>query len=221
MTSVKLLDAENSSPASPQLERLGFGERIKALRSGRKWTLANLSQRCGIALSTISKAERGVISLTYDNILKLAYGFGMEMSELLSESDNKEISEIVTVERKNIAQRLENQYYIMNMLCSSRTKKRMMPVLATIKAHSIQEFSRFIRHPGEEFVYILEGELTFQIDGQLPRVLGPGDSIYFDSALGHAYVSSGEVDARLIVVCWHPLPNDLEQSSSKDIHPAM
>ena len=180
-----------------------------------------LSQRCGIALSTISKAERGVISLTYDNILKLAYGFGIEMSELLSEADNKEISEIVTVERKNIAQRLENQYYIMNMLCSSRTKKRMMPVLATIKAHSIQEFSRFIRHPGEEFVYILEGELTFQIDGQLPHVLGPGDSIYFDSALGHAYVSSGEIDARLIVVCWHPLPNDLDQSSGKDIYPVM
>jgi transcriptional regulator with XRE-family HTH domain len=221
MTLVKPLDVETSAPASPQLERIGFGERIKALRKSRDWTLANLSERCGLSLSTISKAERGIISLTYDNILKLAYGFDIEMSELLSESENAGISQIVTVERKNKAQRIENEYYVMNMLCSARTKKRMMPVFATIKAHSVQEFARFIKHPGEEFVYVLEGQLTFQIDGQPPRVLEPGDSIYFDSALGHAYVSSGDVDARLIVVCWHPLPNDLEKPDRREIYPVM
>ena len=221
MALAKPLDVENSAPVSRPLERRSFGERIKTLRKSREWTLARLGERSGLSLSTISKAERGVISLTYDNILKLAYGFDIEMSELLSDTENVGISQVVTVERKNKAQRIENDYYVMNMLCSARTKKRMMPVFATIKAHSVQEFARFIKHPGEEFVYVLEGQLTFQIDGQPPRVLEPGDSIYFDSALGHAYVSSGDVDARLIVVCWHPLPNDLEKPIGKDVYPVM
>ncbi len=91
----------------------------------------------------------------------------------------------------------ENPYYVMNKLCSARKNKRMMPVLATMKAHSVQEFSRFISHPGEEFVYVLEGQLTFQIEGHEPRVLEPGDSVYFDSGLGHAYLSTGELDAKL------------------------
>jgi mannose-6-phosphate isomerase-like protein (cupin superfamily) len=134
----------------------------------------------------------------------------MGMSELLSDSESNGVSDLVIVERGGQAQRLENPYYIMNMLCSSRKKKRMMPVFATIKAHSIHEFSAFIKHPGEEFVYVLEGQLTFQIEGQEPRVLEPGDSVYFDSGLGHAYLSTGTVEAKLIVVCWHPQISDSE-----------
>ena len=187
-----------------------FGERIKSLRRERGWTLAQTSQRSGLALSTISKAERGIISLTYDNILKLAFAFDMGMSELLADSAENGISQVVTVERKGQAQKIENDYYVMNMLCSARARKRMTPVFATIKAHSVEEFSSFIRHPGEEFVYVLEGQLTFQIENQEPRVLESGDSIYFDSGLGHAYLSTGTAEARLLVVCWHPLPTDAE-----------
>jgi len=199
--------------SSPQWERRTFGERVRTLRKGAGWTLAQLGERSGLALSTISKAERGLIALTYDSILRLAYAFDMEMSELLSE-DKGDVSEVVTVERKGQAQKVENEYYVMNMLCSTRTHKRMMPVFATIKANSVEQFSHFINHPGEEFVYVLEGQLTFQIEGQSARVLEPGDSIYFDSGLGHAYLSTGDTPAKLIVVCWHPLPSD-----STDVDP--
>jgi transcriptional regulator with XRE-family HTH domain len=206
----KSMKASKASRISRHDERISFGERIKSLRKSRHWTLKEIGDRSGIAFSTISKAERGLVSLTYDNILKIAFAFDMGMSELLSDSDSNGVSDVVTVERGGEAQRLENPYYIMNMLCSSRKKKRMMPVFATIKAHSIHEFSTFIKHPGEEFVYVLEGQLTFQIEGQKPRVLEPGDSVYFDSGLGHAYLSTGTVEAKLIVVCWHPQISDSE-----------
>ena len=188
---------------------MAFGHKLRRLRKDHNWTLAEIGRRSGLALSTISKAERGIISLTYDNILKLAFAFDMGMSELLTESVENDISQVVTVERKGQAQIIENDYYFMNMLCSARARKRMMPVLATIKAHSVEEFKRFIKHPGEEFVYVLEGQLTFQIVGQEPRVLEPGDSIYFDSGLSHAYLSTGAEATRLIVVCWHPLPTKI------------
>jgi len=206
--SQKISNERTEDPSSPQWERQSFGERIRSMRKSVGWTLAQLAGRSGLALSTISKAERGLIALTYDSILRLAYAFDMEMSELLSDQPASVVSQIVTVERKGQAQKVENDYYIMNMLCSARTHKRMMPVFATIKAHSVEEFTRFINHPGEEFVYVLEGQLTFQIEGEPPRVLEPGDSVYFDSGLGHAYLSTGAAEARLIVVCWHPPPGE-------------
>src|SRR5437899_6045998 len=97
-------------PSHPLGDRMVFGERIKSLRRERGWTLAQTSQRSRLALSTISKAERGIISLTYDNILKLAFAFDMGMSELLADSAENGISQVVTVERKGQAQKIENHY---------------------------------------------------------------------------------------------------------------
>ncbi|WP_178133738.1 helix-turn-helix domain-containing protein [Vineibacter terrae] len=202
---------QNSKPPSPsRAGRLDFGERLRSLRKGRGWTLDQLGRRSGVAISTISKAERGVISLTYDNILKLAFAFDMQMSELLSEPQASERPQMVTVERRGHAQVIENNYYVMHMLCSGRARKRMVPVFATIKAHSVEEFSKYISHPGEEFVYVLEGNLTFQVEGDAPYVLSQGDCLYFDSDLGHAYLSSGDSETKLLVVCWHPTSSEID-----------
>ncbi len=40
-------------------QRVAFGKRIRKLRRDRGWTLAQVADRSGLALSTISKAERG------------------------------------------------------------------------------------------------------------------------------------------------------------------
>lgn len=206
-------DQRSAEGALSGAQRASFGEKIRNIRKGRGWTLETLGKRSGLSFSTISKAERGIISLTYDNILKLAFAFDMDMSQLLSDAGSaNDVSQIVTVEREGDAQVIENQFYVMNMLCSARSKKRMMPVHATIKAHSLEEFTKFISHPGEEFVYVLEGQLTFQIEGQAPRVLEPGDCVYFDSGLGHAYLSTGQEEARLLVVCWHPASSEIEDA---------
>lgn len=202
--------AEQLTDRQSGVDRFEFGERLRTIRKSHNWTLEHLGQKSGVAFSTISKAERGLIALTYDNILKLAVALGMEMSELLAPSSSSLSGERVTLERRGEAQTIDNEYYVMKMLCSARAKKRMMPVLATIKAQSITEFSRLISHPGEEFVFVLEGELTFQIDGQPPRVLQPGDCVYFDSILGHAYLSTGNRDCKLIVVCWHPTSSEMK-----------
>ena len=186
-----------------------FGERLKSLRKAKGWTLEQFGQRSGVAFSTISKAERGLIALTYDNIFKLSVALGMEMSELLAPNAPFEDRDTITVDCPETAQTIENDYYVMKMLCSSRATRRMMPVLATIKAHSISQFSEFISHPGEEFVYVLDGELTLQIEGRTPRILSLGECVYFDSGLGHAYLSTGDRDARLLVVCWHPTFSEL------------
>ena len=70
------------SPIDTQREK--FGRRVRALRTERGWTLQELSERSGLAISTISKAERGIIALTYDRLSLLANGFGVDMVDELA-----------------------------------------------------------------------------------------------------------------------------------------
>src|SRR3546814_2402497 len=70
--------------------------------------------------------------------------------------------------------------------------KDLTPMVAQVHARSIEEFGDFHRHDGEEFVYVLDGELAFYSDSYTPAYLKAGDSIYFDSGMGHAYVAVGD-----------------------------
>src|SRR3546814_4226492 len=62
--------------------------------------------------------------------------------------------------------------------------KDLTPMVAQVHARSIEEFGDFHRHDGEEFVYVLDGELAFYSDSYTPAYLKAGDSIYFDSGMG-------------------------------------
>ncbi|MDF2372879.1 MAG: cupin domain-containing protein [Rhizobiaceae bacterium] len=63
------------------------------------------------------------------------------------------------------------------------------------------DFEEFVRHPGQEFLVVMQGAVTVHVEGREPVTLQQGDSIYFDSALGHLYASDGDNDARILVVC--------------------
>lgn len=60
------------------------------------------------------------------------------------------------------------------------------------------EFGDFIRHPGEEFAYILEGEVEFCTELYAPMRLRAGDTLYFDSEMGHAYLKASDAPCRVI-----------------------
>jgi mannose-6-phosphate isomerase-like protein (cupin superfamily) len=74
-------------------------------------------------------------------------------------------------------------------------------VFTRIRAKSLQEFGDLVRHPGEEFIYVLEGGITVHTEFYDPVVLGSGESIYVDSNMGHAYVAEGCDEAAVLAVC--------------------
>ncbi|MDO9526993.1 MAG: helix-turn-helix transcriptional regulator, partial [Gemmobacter sp.] len=77
-------DALPNPPDPAEAQRSEFGRRLLRLRRDRGWTLADLSERSGVAISTISKAERGVMALTYDRMAQLADGLDIDMTELFT-----------------------------------------------------------------------------------------------------------------------------------------
>lgn len=67
--------------------------------------------------------------------------------------------------------------------------KRMTPMRAHVRARRKADFADYIRHPGEEFVYLLAGRLAIHFENGRVFRFHPGDSLYFDSAIGHLYLS--------------------------------
>ena len=91
----------------------------------------------------------------------------------------------------------------------------MVPVVGTLHTRSLEEFGEWVRHQGEEFVYVLRGKVELHTEHYEPVVLAAGDSAYFDSSMGHAYLNRGRGDARILVVHTGQQPEFLQQLAQK------
>ncbi len=181
--------------------RADFGRRLRQLRSDRGWTLAEVAERSGLAISTISKAERGVISLTYDRLSQLARSLDVDLAAFFNAEGQSFEPGSFAVARKGEFERQETSNYVYEMLFPDVWNKAMTPMMGSLKAREFADFEDFVRHPGQEFLVVMEGRVTVFVEGREPVHLSAGDSIYFDSAVGHLYASDGDRDARILVVC--------------------
>ncbi len=61
-----------------------LGPALRALRQAQGWKLRDVAERSGLSVSTLSKVERGQLSLTYDRLIQLADGLDVDISTLFS-----------------------------------------------------------------------------------------------------------------------------------------
>ncbi|SEO17705.1 Transcriptional regulator, contains XRE-family HTH domain [Salinihabitans flavidus] len=182
-------------------QRQEFGRRLRELRRDKNWTLAEVAERSGLAISTISKAERGLIALTYDRLAQLADGLGTDLAAFFGDSGETFTPGSFAVARRGEFKRQETENYVYEMLFPDLWNKGMRPMMGSLKARAFVDFDEFVRHPGQEFLIVMDGAVTVFAEGRDPVHLQAGDSIYFDSAIGHLYASDGDRDARILVVC--------------------
>jgi uncharacterized cupin superfamily protein len=84
------------------------------------------------------------------------------------------------------------------------TNKHFAPIIGEVKARSLPEAGEFHRHDGEEFVYVIAGELELHSESYTPLNLRAGDSVYFDSGMAHAYVSVSKERCKILSICTAP-----------------
>lgn len=185
-----------------------LGERVRFLRHDKRMTMAEVAEKSGLSKSTISKVENGQISLRYDNLHQLAKGLGVHISDLFSDEDAR-ASDFVpqaVVGRQTVARAADATYikagwYEYWYLCSKFSHKSMIPILGRSSARSLDEFGPLVSHPGEEFAIVLEGEMDVYSEFYEPVRLKEGDHMYFDSQMGHAYITVSDEPCRFLIVC--------------------
>ncbi len=186
--------------SNENIEPLKLGVKIKDIRSKLGITLEEASQRTGLARSTLSKIENEQISPTFQAMQKLAAGLQIDMPQLFEPPKSK-----VATGRRDITLRNEGRThttptYEHDLLATQLSKKKMMPFKSRVRSRNFNEFGDWVKHDGEEFLLVLEGEVMLYTEFYEPIRLGEGDSVYYDANMGHMLTSISEQDALILWV---------------------
>jgi transcriptional regulator with XRE-family HTH domain len=186
----------------PTLDRETFGKRLHSARKRFGWTLAEVAAMSGVSITTISRAERGQLALSYEKFSALASALKMDMGAMFAQSGvalEPLSGPVVTRSGQGVTYKGLAMSY--EFLGTQAMGKQMSPVLTTVHARRIEGPEDFARHPGEEFAHVLSGAIEVHFEDGRKLSLARGDSLYFDSRIGHAYVSTSRRLAMMIGVC--------------------
>lgn len=209
----KGIDANFGDDAA--LDRASLGQRLRRIRKQNNWTLADVAKRSGIAISTVSKIERGLMSPSYQRFMQLAEGLGIDVAELFTSEGETFAPGSFTLTRAGQAEPHATGGYFYEMLGADLRNKQMIPMFSSLQSHETRELPEFNKHAGEEFLMVLDGTLDVRFEDREPVQLDVYDSIYFDSNIGHRYISTGEANATFVVVCCPPRPTRPNRQAKK------
>ncbi|MCB1388388.1 MAG: helix-turn-helix domain-containing protein [Rhodobacteraceae bacterium] len=179
---------------------LDLAERVRNLRKERGWTLEQAAQAAGLARSTLSKIENAQMSPTYDGLKKLAEGLGISVPQLFTPPRNAAPGGRMTTTRAGAGEAHVTTTYEHELLAGALTRKTMLPYRATIHARRFEDFDGWVRHDGEEFLYVLTGQIRLYTEFYAPIEMKRGDSAYYDATMGHNVVSLSPEDATILWV---------------------
>jgi len=195
---IRLARASGEDGAQP--EPVNLATRVRELRKARGWTLEQAATHAGLARSTLSKIENGQMSPTYEALKKLAEGLEISVPQLFTPPQKAQVSGRMTVTKSGEGAGHATATYEHELLAGALTKKQMLPYRARIRARSFEEFDGWVRHDGEEFLYVLTGVISLFTEFYEPVEMRRGDSAYYDASMGHNVVSLSHEDATILWV---------------------
>ncbi len=185
---------------------LSIGQRIKAFRKARGLSLADLARLTEISEATLSRVENAQTPVSAHNLYILAQVLGVDVTAFFQDAASPIRSGVRSVARRGEGLAMEADRYAARVLCTDLSNKRMHPAINTVTVTTLEAAGGFSSHPGEEFLYVIAGALDLHTEFYAPLRLEAGDAIYFDGAMGHAYVNAGEGPAEILVLTTTDLP---------------
>ena len=179
---------------------LALGTRIKALRKQRSLSLADLARSTGLSEATLSRVENGQTLVSAHHLYQLSRTLDADITAFFEDSSKAISNGIRSICRKGEGIALSTARYDAQVLCTDIANKRMHPAINIVTLRSLDEAGGYSRHDGEEFLHVLSGTLLLATEFYEPLVLEPGDNIYFDSHMGHAYLSPDGSPVQILVI---------------------
>lgn len=175
-----------------------IGRRLRELRKEHDWTLAEVARRTGISVGTLSKLENGKTDLNFTSVNKLAMGLGLPVTDLTN-PDSRTLGGRRTVTHGGEGAIFNASDMVYEVLCSEVANHQQGYLKAKVKSRTFDPDQPWHRHKGQEFLYVLSGRLELHTELYEPLQMKAGDSILFDSSMGHHYVSLGRKDAEILI----------------------
>jgi transcriptional regulator with XRE-family HTH domain len=184
-----------------------IGERIKRLRLKKSMGLVELGRHAGLSASFLSQLETGRVVPTLRNLARIALVFSKDLSYFFEPEPHSVFRIHRRTERVRLPQTgVEPPTYFFESLGYMVPDRCMDPYFAEFVPLEAEMEAKAHKHPGFEFLYVLEGELGLR-HGELESKLEAGDAVYFDASAAHSYWCAGPQPAKAIIVTMHqPAP---------------
>jgi transcriptional regulator with XRE-family HTH domain len=167
-----------------------LGTLLRQLRRRNDWTLKDLSLRSGVPVSTLSKVEHGQLTLGYDRLIAVAERLDMSLSELLDSANPDDINRVSgrrSISNLERATRLSASGGELFLLCPELRHKCITPFIARLLPRPEAAVRQVARYPSEHFAYVLSGQVEVLTEFYKTATLTPGDCIYIDADMEHAF----------------------------------
>ena len=179
------------------VDTVDIANRVKALRKKNGWRLHDLSEKTGISVATLSKLENGKTKLNFTTVNKLAQGIGVAVTDLTSLGLAHTKDTTMTLGGGGVVFETRDVDY--EVLCADYTGGNQGYAKLSVKARTLDPNLPWHRHPGKEFIYVLKGILVLHTEDREQITLKSGDSLLFDSSIGHHYISAGRGETQLLL----------------------
>ncbi len=159
-----------------------IGKKIKDLRVKHAMTLKDLSDKTELSTGYLSQLERGLTTVSVDSLVRLSEVFDVQLSYFFNIQNISDTAVVRSYERSILS--LESGGFIQYQISSDLKDKVMLPRMIELLPQSVIEEVTGFRHHGEEFIYVLEGILTLNLNDKVYD-LYPGDTAHFKSETTH------------------------------------
>ncbi|MFH1502218.1 MAG: XRE family transcriptional regulator [Candidatus Eisenbacteria bacterium] len=164
------------------LDKAELGRRVKLERLTKGMTLKQVADSSGMSPTHISEIERGRTSPTVGALLRIAKALGKSATYFVEEEELPSVSVVRRHERAHHTVTEGDQGIAgLDFLTRGIPAGRLRVVeLSDVERSPV----RGSKHPGEEIILVLAGQLKVTVDGS-EYELGPGDCIQFRASLDH------------------------------------
>ncbi len=174
-----------------------IGEKIKDLRLSCELTQEELADRCELTKGYISQLENDLTSPSIATLIDILSALGSSLKEFFS---NDEAEEKITFNKNEFIEKVTDEYTL-NWLVPNAQKNAMEPIHMVLKPNSSTDED--FPHDGEEFGYVIKGEITL-ITGKRRLRVKKGESFYYTSSKVHQIVNRTDKEAEFVWVSSPP-----------------
>ena len=182
---------------APENGRSVLGDRIRSLRRSRAYTLKQLGEMTGLSHAFLSQVERGLASPSFLTLNDIARALEVSPAVLVAQTT----SGLTALVRASDAAAVWGTPGVDSVIARSLSPGDGL--VKVVVSEGGFELSEQMAHPGEEFVYVIDGEVEVSIGAERYE-LGPGDALTFDCSLLHAYRSLRGSSPKFLVAVADP-----------------
>ncbi|MFW5488726.1 MAG: helix-turn-helix domain-containing protein [Desulfovibrio sp.] len=182
-----------------------LGERIKTFREKLELSREDLADRSGLDLAFITSLEEEDVYPSLGPLIKIARSLGVRLGTFMDDEENVDPLIIRQMEREEeLTMRpgiRRDAALSFHSLGKGKTDRHMEPFFIEIRPEEGEH--KLSSHEGEEFIVVVSGKIKL-LHGRNEHILGPGDSLYFNSIVPHHVGCEGDSPAEIYAVLYFP-----------------